>query len=263
MEGFWHMERRELLQTPGGLSIDMFLAGPGQSEKPTVMLVGRVHPSETPASWIMRGACELLFTERSAEADACRAALSWVVVPMLNPDGVVLGNTRTNLAGVDLNRHHHDDAGPETIALRSLMGRVTEATGAPPLAFVDMHAHSRRRGIFLMGNAGASPRLISLLARESPHFDIAGSSLLPVQGTKDAGVGRVAAAARGCPHSFTLEASLGMAAAPCGHQLTPGDLEQLGRALMIALQKLATEGPVDPRAEQEAAALMAGPQDDD
>ena len=30
------------------------------------------------------------------------------VVPMLNPDGVILGNTRCSLSGMDLNRQYQD-----------------------------------------------------------------------------------------------------------------------------------------------------------
>jgi murein tripeptide amidase MpaA len=30
------------------------------------------------------------------------------IVPMINPDGVISGNSRTNLAGVDLNRKWGD-----------------------------------------------------------------------------------------------------------------------------------------------------------
>ena len=35
---------------------------------------------------------------------ALRSSCVLKVVPMLNPDGVVVGNYRTSLAGVDLNR---------------------------------------------------------------------------------------------------------------------------------------------------------------
>ena len=32
------------------------------------------------------------------------------IVPMLNPDGVILGNTRTGVAGKDLNRQYKKNA---------------------------------------------------------------------------------------------------------------------------------------------------------
>ena len=34
--------------------------------------------------------------------------LHFSIVPMLNPDGVYLGNYRCSLMGFDLNRHWHD-----------------------------------------------------------------------------------------------------------------------------------------------------------
>ena len=43
-------------------------------------------------------------TGGSAEADALRRELLFLVVPMLNPDGVIIGNYRCSLAAVDLNR---------------------------------------------------------------------------------------------------------------------------------------------------------------
>lgn len=37
-------------------------------------------------------------------ANALRSRFVFKIVPMLNPDGVIHGNYRTNLAGIDLNR---------------------------------------------------------------------------------------------------------------------------------------------------------------
>lgn len=51
----------------------------------------------------MEGAIEFLLGN-SKEAEALRKNYTFYVVPMLNPDGVVYGNYRCNLAGVDLNR---------------------------------------------------------------------------------------------------------------------------------------------------------------
>merc|ERR1712137_529090 len=229
-------EYRTLLCTPGSLHLDVLRIGASHDAKPMIVLAARAHPGEAPSSWVMRGACDFLFLDSGEEARACRSASNWLVVPMLNPDGVVAGNTRTNLAGVDLNRHHHDDTAPEIVAFRALFA---EATGCnkPVFAFIDIHGHSRRRGIFLMGNAGASSRLLHLLSAESELFDLDGSPMLPVRRAKDAGIGRVVAARHGCLHSFTLEVSFG-ATHNSDNQLTPRDLASLGRSLCRALRAL-------------------------
>lgn len=222
----------ELLKTPGGLSVPVCRVGAPPGTKPVVVVIARAHPGEVTGSWVMRGVCDFLFLDE--DSAGCRAALTWVLVPMLNPDGVVLGNTRTNLGGVDLNRHHHDDAAPETAAFRTLFS----AAGASPLAFVDLHGHSCRRGVFCMGNAGASERLMGLLANHSPAFDLAGSAMLPAR-SKDVGVGRVVGGAR-CSHSFTLEAAFGVPSSG-DIQMTPRDLQGVGRALCRALCELSED----------------------
>lgn len=40
----------------------------------------------------------------SKEAVDLRKRMNFFVVPMLNPDGVIMGNSRTSAAGKDLNR---------------------------------------------------------------------------------------------------------------------------------------------------------------
>ena len=42
-----------------------------------------------------------------------REKFEFWIVPMLNPDGVIVGNYRTNLQGKDLNRHYYADDDPE------------------------------------------------------------------------------------------------------------------------------------------------------
>lgn len=47
---------------------------------------------------------------------------------MMNPDGVILGNTRTSFAGKDLNRVYSDKINvvfPEIIAHRELMKKLS------------------------------------------------------------------------------------------------------------------------------------------
>lgn len=53
-----------------------------------------------------------------------RKVLIFKIVPMLNPDGVVVGNFRNSLAGEDLNRKFLDDElslFPEVKALKELI----------------------------------------------------------------------------------------------------------------------------------------------
>ena len=64
-----------------------------------------------------------------------RRELLFLVVPMLNPDGVVLGNYRCSLAAVDLNRRwakpsarHH----PTIYALKKLLIATHSRQQAPP-----------------------------------------------------------------------------------------------------------------------------------
>eukprot|EP00438_Fugacium_kawagutii_P023607 Skav205963 [mRNA] locus=scaffold442:454279:459915:+ [translate_table: standard] len=97
-----------------------------------VCIVARAHPGETCASWVMRGVLDFLLND--PEAYVCLENLAWLIVPMLNPDGVAAGRTRTNLDSVDLNRHHHDDAAAETKGLRAALQARWEGSGSscPP-----------------------------------------------------------------------------------------------------------------------------------
>ena len=63
----------------------------------------RVHPVETPSSYVLEGLLGFLLSEDPA-AVGLRRRVVIKVVPMLNPDGVVLGNYRCSTVGQDLNR---------------------------------------------------------------------------------------------------------------------------------------------------------------
>jgi hypothetical protein len=68
-----------------------------------VYIVSRAHPSESVASWALEGFINKLLDD-SHSSKAMRKLLVFKIVPMLNPDGVLVGNFRTNLSGDDLNR---------------------------------------------------------------------------------------------------------------------------------------------------------------
>lgn len=68
-----------------------------------MFLTARVHPGEVQSSFALEGLVYFLLSD-CKEAEELRKNYIIYVVPMLNIDGVVHGNQRTNLAGLDLNR---------------------------------------------------------------------------------------------------------------------------------------------------------------
>ena len=76
------------------------------------------------------------------------------VIPMLNPDGVVVGNFRTSLSGKDLNRQFRTSADfliPEVKALKQLVIRLKGEFKSRLMFFLDFHGHSVKKNVFLYG----------------------------------------------------------------------------------------------------------------
>lgn len=69
----------------------------------SVILTSRVHPGESNASFIMQGILDYLVSDDEG-AKYLRNNFVFKIVPMLNPDGVIVGNYRCSLSGQDLNR---------------------------------------------------------------------------------------------------------------------------------------------------------------
>ncbi|VDK81452.1 unnamed protein product [Dibothriocephalus latus] len=76
----------------------------GLPKKRIVFVTARVHPGESPSSYVCQGLIDFLTSSHSI-AKQLRLHLVFMIVPMLNPDGVFFGNHRSSLLGFDLNRH--------------------------------------------------------------------------------------------------------------------------------------------------------------
>eukprot|EP01029_Cantina_marsupialis_P000013 TRINITY_DN1000_c0_g1_i1.p1 TRINITY_DN1000_c0_g1~~TRINITY_DN1000_c0_g1_i1.p1 ORF type:complete len:1145 (+),score=261.99 TRINITY_DN1000_c0_g1_i1:119-3553(+) len=121
------------------------------STKRTLMLTARVHPGESNSSWIMEGALRFL-TSSNPEAVQLRRHFVILVVPMVNPDGVINGNYRCSLAGVDLNRRWlkpDECLHPTVFNIKKLIATTNQTSTV--LSFVDLHGHSRKAGAFMYG----------------------------------------------------------------------------------------------------------------
>ena len=159
------------------LTITQFSDGPAAvAARPYIVLSARVHPGESNASWTLRAVVDTLTSSCPLALELRRRAI-FKVVPMLNPDGVINGCHRLNLAGVDLNRHWSTptlDTAPTIWHMRALimtLQRRAAATSAaaaagaaagaaatpaaptsqPILLYADFHGHSRRRNTFTFG----------------------------------------------------------------------------------------------------------------
>jgi hypothetical protein len=72
---------------------------------------------------------------------------------MINPDGVICGNSRCNLAGLDLNRcwaNPLESTCPTIFHAKALLQRLGPLVTIT--LFLDVHGHSRKRGAFFYGN---------------------------------------------------------------------------------------------------------------
>ena len=152
---------------------DSKVSMPMYKRKKYVVVTGRVHPGESNSSWVMQGFIKCLMGS-SLQAKQLRKRLIFLVVPMINVDGVIIGNYRTSMAGNDLNRRYLEPEPrlhPEVCAVKELVheliyGKDPAAPKQDPgkqqpptpticdediMAFVDLHGHSRKKNVFVYG----------------------------------------------------------------------------------------------------------------
>lgn len=68
-----------------------------------IIITSRIHPGESNASFIVEGMLQFLVSEDDI-ARYLRNNFVFKIIPMLNPDGVIIGNYRCSLSALDLNR---------------------------------------------------------------------------------------------------------------------------------------------------------------
>ncbi|KAJ1166476.1 hypothetical protein NDU88_006876 [Pleurodeles waltl] len=213
--------------------------------KKAVILTARVHPGETNSSWMMKGFLDYIL---SSKKDACllRDNFIFKVVPMLNPDGVIVGNYRCSLAGRDLNRNYRTilkDSFPSVWYTRNMIKRMMEEREV--LLYCDLHGHSRKQNVFMYGctTKGQTEftrqreRVFPLMLHKNcpDKFSFLGCKF-KVQKSKE-GTGRVVMWRMGISNSYTMEATF------CGSTLGrrrgthfgTKDLESMGYHLCDAL----------------------------
>ncbi|XP_026367690.2 cytosolic carboxypeptidase 2 isoform X2 [Ursus arctos] len=183
--------------------------------KKAVVLSARVHPGESNGSWIMKGFLDFILSN-SPDAQLLRDIFVFKVVPMLNPDGVIVGNYRCSLAGRDLNRHYKTilkESFPCIWYTRNMIKRLLEEREV--VLYCDFHGHSRKNNIFLYGcnsndrkywlHERVFPLMLSKNAPDKFSFH---SCNFKVQKCKE-GTGRVVMWRMGILNSYTMESTFG------------------------------------------------------
>ena len=114
--------------------------------------MARVHPGETVSSFMMKGVIDFLASDKE-EAIFLRKNYIMKIIPMLNPDGVILGNFRTSLAGCDLNRRWDDPSEllhPEIYSAKNMILKFAENRSIALI--IDLHGHSSMYNSFIYAN---------------------------------------------------------------------------------------------------------------
>ncbi|NXP31848.1 CBPC6 carboxypeptidase, partial [Leiothrix lutea] len=128
---------------------------PGAEQK-VVFITARVHPGETPSSFVCQGIIDFLVSHHPI-AKVLRDHLVFKIAPMLNPDGVYLGNYRCSLMGFDLNRHWANPSPWAHPTLHGVKELIIDMYNNPEgenicKYYIDTHAHTlmltqRSRGV--------------------------------------------------------------------------------------------------------------------
>lgn len=159
------------------------ITSPGTREelkkKKLIFLSARVHPGETVSSFIMEGIINFL-TGTSTVSQALREKFIFKIIPMLNPDGVINGNNRCSLLGVDLNRRWKKPSAslhPEIFHYKKLIKNSQKTHKIGLIA--DFHGHSIKHNIFIYGcNYPEAPHICKafplILSKNSNFFSYSG-----------------------------------------------------------------------------------------
>ncbi len=124
----------------------------GRPDAPSlVILLGRQHPPEVTGATAMDAfTLRIAKLVRSGVIDGKK--FQFLVVPLLNPDGVARGHWRANLGGADLNRDWGPFAQPETRAVGDWLTRLP--SGVRPVLMLDFH--STDRNVFYVQGDGTT-----------------------------------------------------------------------------------------------------------
>ncbi|XP_051545382.1 cytosolic carboxypeptidase 2-like [Myxocyprinus asiaticus] len=184
--------------------------------KRAVVVTARVHPGETNGSWMMQGFLEFILSDLP-DARLLREIFVFKVIPMLNPDGVVVGNHRCSLTGCDLNRNYRTllrDYFPCIWYTRNMVKRLLAEREV--VVYCDFHGHSRKNNVFMYGCSDRKDasqclqeRIFPLMMSKNAKDKFAFRSCKFKMHKSKEGTGRIVMWKLGIRNSYTMESTFG------------------------------------------------------
>lgn len=127
---------------------------PKRFKKPVILITARVHPGETAASFTMEGIINFLINNNDVRSFLLKKMFVFMIVPMINVDGVYHGHFRMDSFGKNLNRYYIDpdmQKQPAVYAIKELANHLIQDNRLS--FYFDLHAHNAKKGAFIYGNA--------------------------------------------------------------------------------------------------------------
>lgn len=160
------------------------------SEKFNVWIHARTHPSETPSSWHFEGIVKELLSNNPV-INYYLSKIKFHLIPFSNPDGVLLGRSRTNFNLVDVERDWNKADNETCLEVRALKSRMLEISNAKPFSvFLNLHSQSSSYCTFWIHTTGSTSdyfyrreyQFSNLSISDNPYFvrnDYSESNLQP------------------------------------------------------------------------------------
>jgi hypothetical protein len=214
-----------------------------ETKKPLIVMAARHHPGEPPASYAMEGFLTSLFSG-SPDAERLLSRFSFLIIPMVNVDGVICGYYRPSLTGYDMNRSWVSPSRKRNPVEHTVVTVLDKLVKNRPLVFLlDYHGHSTQCNAFtycvdneLMPFNDLQCLFPRLMAKNSSVFNEDGGGMLEPNAYPS--TMRVALHHRyQIPFAYTLEMSFGGwdIGPQGGTQLTPQEYRELGHATVTSM----------------------------
>ena len=147
-----------------------------RSTKPIIFISSRVHPGETPASFMLDSIIQVLLS-KDPRAVVLRNQFVFKIIPMLNPDGVARGHFRVDQNGINLNRCYAFPSFLDQPGIFAVKEYVESVIFSNICFYLDLHAHASKKSCFVFGNSLDNTRAQDievfgkLLELNSQYFD--------------------------------------------------------------------------------------------